>query len=82
MGIIHRYRDQMKTTLTAYETRAATIWRLVHDEGHPIKKASNTLKISLSEAYEMLAYWNSRRDVAERRRAAIISLKSMGQVTK
>ena len=72
----------MKMTLTAYEARAANLWRLVHYEGRPIKKAADTLKISLSEAYELLAYWRSRRDIAERRRVTITSLKPTAQIAK
>jgi hypothetical protein len=68
---------------TVYEARAAEVWRLVHGEGLPMKSVASTLRVSLGEAYGLLAYWKSRRDVAEIRRAARATFKAMSlQVDK
>lgn len=64
------------TAMTTYEARAADAWRLVHDEGQPMRKVAAALQVSLSEAYEMLAHWKAMREMSERRRAVMGNLKA------
>jgi hypothetical protein len=56
---------------TAYEARAAETWRLVHDERQPMKTVASLLKVSLAEAFEMLAFRKAELEVRNSRRAAL-----------
>jgi hypothetical protein len=59
------------------EATGPDVWRLVHGEGAPIKKAAVSLKLSLSRAYELLAEERLRREIAAHRQAASASVVPM-----
>jgi hypothetical protein len=49
------------------DLRAARIWHLVHDIRMPMRHAAAMIEVTVSEAYELLAFWKRRRDVIEAR---------------
>ncbi|MCB8881730.1 hypothetical protein ACELLULO517_15890 [Acidisoma cellulosilytica] len=61
-------------TQTAYEAKATRAWQLIHDDKIPAKKAAVTLKIDLSDLYEMLAFSRTRREILDSHKATFASI--------
>jgi hypothetical protein len=56
---------------TGYEAKAARAWRLAHEDHRPMKKVASALGVTISEAYELLAYCTARRNAASGREMAL-----------
>jgi hypothetical protein len=56
---------------TVYEAKAARAWRLAHEDHRPMKKVASALGVTISEAYELLAYCTVRRNAASGREMAL-----------
>jgi hypothetical protein len=51
------------------EGTAQDLWRMVHEEKRPVKKAAAALGIAVHQAYELLANERIRRDDASLQRS-------------
>jgi hypothetical protein len=56
---------------TVYEAKAARAWRLAHEERRPMKRVASALGVTISEAYELLAYFKARQEAVVRREMAL-----------
>ncbi|MCB8878828.1 hypothetical protein ACELLULO517_01180 [Acidisoma cellulosilytica] len=56
-------------TTTVYDSKAFRVWKMIHEDKVPAKKAAVKIGVSLAEIYEYLAYCKTRIDILVSRKA-------------